>query len=311
MATAAPQLPGAQSAWQAIDWRQRLRSASIDGRRLNYVELGSGPAVVLIHGLGGRWTNWLENIPQLAREHHVIALDLPGFGHSELPSQPISMAGYGRIVIELCATLGLERPTLIGNSMGGVIAVHAALAAPEAVRALVLASPAILSSEHERGRPWPLLAPVVAPLARWLGANADAVARRPRARRRIFRLTRLVMRADLLSPPIVAELVRGAGSPGFRFALRSLLGDSLRPRLQELRCPTLLVWGSHDRLVTAGDAGELCELIPDCRAVVLDDCGHLAMLEHADRFNELVEEFLREHSDALGGVTAPSAALSE
>ena len=83
--------------------RRRLVSASAqhascDGARVNYVEMGEGSPVVFIHGLSGCWQNWLENIPFFARSHRVIAMDLPGFGSSDLPNEEISIPGYGRFV---------------------------------------------------------------------------------------------------------------------------------------------------------------------------------------------------------------------
>src|SRR5262249_5776173 len=97
-----PELDGygvtGRSEWLDVDWQEHLHSRSVNGARVNYVEMGQGPPVILIHGLSGCWQNWLENIPQLARRHRVIALDLPGFGESELPNEEISIPGYGRFV---------------------------------------------------------------------------------------------------------------------------------------------------------------------------------------------------------------------
>src|SRR5207247_3780557 len=84
--------------WLDIDWQQHLRSCTVNGARVNYVEMGAGPPVVFIHGLSGCWQNWLENIPHFARRHRVIAVDLAGFGESELPHEEISIPGYGRFI---------------------------------------------------------------------------------------------------------------------------------------------------------------------------------------------------------------------
>src|SRR5438034_2452832 len=108
--------------WRAIDWREHLRDVELDGRRVRYVDLGSGdgPPIVLVHGLAGNWQNWLENLPRLARERRVVAPDLPGFGESDRPAERISMSGYGRAVDELCEHLGLGEVVVVGNSRGGV-----------------------------------------------------------------------------------------------------------------------------------------------------------------------------------------------
>ena len=89
--------PVGRSEWMDIDWREHLRWVRVDGRSVNVVDIGSGPVIVFLHGLAGCWQNWLENIPEFARDHRVIALDLPGFGASPMPDESISMArGAGK-----------------------------------------------------------------------------------------------------------------------------------------------------------------------------------------------------------------------
>ena len=97
--------------WLEIDWRPHIRQVEVEGARVNYAELGSGPGmpIVFVHGLSGSWQNWLENIPHFAREHRVLALDLPGFGHSPMPEWEISIERYGRLLHDLCGALGVER----------------------------------------------------------------------------------------------------------------------------------------------------------------------------------------------------------
>src|SRR4051794_12561508 len=97
--------------WRGVDWLSHLERGEIDGAALNYVDIGSGDGtpIVLVHGLGGQWQNWLENIPRLAQERRVIALDLPGSGLSEMPRETISIPGYGRVVEALCQRAGVER----------------------------------------------------------------------------------------------------------------------------------------------------------------------------------------------------------
>ena len=92
---------------------------------------GSRLAVVFVHGLSGSWQNWLENLPHFARRHRVIAPDLPGFGHSPMPSWKISIEGYGHLLHNLCEALGIGDCAVVGNSMGGFICAEAASAQPE------------------------------------------------------------------------------------------------------------------------------------------------------------------------------------
>jgi len=89
--------PVGRSPWMDVAWREHLRWVRADGRWVNVVDIGSGPVIVFLHGLAGCWQNWLENIPEFARDHRVIALDLPGFGASPMPDESISMArGAGK-----------------------------------------------------------------------------------------------------------------------------------------------------------------------------------------------------------------------
>src|SRR6185312_14266858 len=110
----------------------------------NYVDLGSGDRepVVLVHGLAGQWQNWLENIPRIAQERRVVALDLPGFGLTPEPRDGITIPGYGSFVQAFCDALGLGEVAMVGNSMGGYIAAEVAIQFPSRVSRLVLVSAA-------------------------------------------------------------------------------------------------------------------------------------------------------------------------
>src|SRR3954453_16531026 len=137
----------AEPDWREVDWREHLHSIEIDGRQVNYVDYGEGSPgvhpVVLVHGLGGCWQNWLENIrPIAALGRRVIALDLPGFGYSEMPSEEITISGYGRVVNALCDELDLGEVVLCGHSMGGFTACETAIQFPERVERVVLVSAA-------------------------------------------------------------------------------------------------------------------------------------------------------------------------
>ena len=184
--------PAGRSAWMDVDWREHLRWIDVDGSPVNVVDIGSGPAVVFLHGLAGCWQNWLENIPALARDHRVIALDLPGFGASPMPSTPITMPGYARMLDELFVTLGVDSATLVGSSMGGFVAAEFAIRYGAQVERLCLASPAGLSMEHMRNeRNQGLRARIENVLffgTYWAASKSDRVVRRERLRRALLLL---------------------------------------------------------------------------------------------------------------------------
>jgi pimeloyl-ACP methyl ester carboxylesterase len=288
--------PVGRSPWLDLDWREHQRWVTVDGRQVNVIELGSGPPIVFIHGLSGSWQNWLEQLPVFAREHRVITFDLPGFGASEMPAQKITISGYGRFVAALLDELEVGSAAIVGNSMGGFIGMELAIRFPERVERLVLVSAAGLSIEYLRNeRALAVLGTLESRLAAysgWLASRSDALARRPGARRLIFGI--VAHRPDRLPGPLVAEQVRGSGKPGFLPALDALTDYPIRDRLGEIACPTLIVWGSEDKLVPARDADEFARLIPNSRKVVWPETGHVAMLERPAAFNALLEAFLAE-----------------
>ncbi len=270
---------------------------------LNVAEIGEGErAVVFIHGLGGAWQNWLENIPAVAAAgYRTVALDLPGFGSSPLPREALTVPGLARLVVELLDDLGIARAALVGNSMGGFVSAETAIAAPERVERLVLVSPAGLSiqaPENERRvARVRRLAPVLGRWNRFQAAHAFGIARR--ARLRLGAMRYATAHPEQLDPRLVAEHVRWADGPGFVQALDAVTSYPLRGRLAQISCPALVVHGAGDRLVPVADADVFASEIAGARKLVYEETGHLAMLEQPARFNSDLLEFL-----AAGAETA-------
>jgi pimeloyl-ACP methyl ester carboxylesterase len=280
-----------------VDWRAHQRWVSIDGQPVNTIELGEGPPLVFVHGLAGSWPNWLEQLPVLAEEHRVLALDLPGFGHSPMPEQEISIAGYARTLDRLLDVLQVDAAAVVGNSMGGFIGAELAIAFPQRVERLVLVSAAGLSTYNDprTRRAMPALRPaerILAAGTAWFASKADSVMRRPRLRAAAMNV--VVRHPERLPAALAAEQVRGSGKPGFIQALGDLMAYDVRERLPEIACPTLIVWGECDRLISVRDADVFEELIPNSRKVIFEDTGHMAMLERPAAFNALLKDFLAE-----------------
>jgi pimeloyl-ACP methyl ester carboxylesterase len=289
--------PAGRSPWLDIDWPAHQRWVTVEGTPINTIELGEGPPIVFVHGLGGCWQNWLEQLPVLARTHRVLAMDLPGFGYSPMPREEISIPGYARVLDGLLAALGIDAAVVVGNSMGGFIGAELAIAFPQRVERLVLVSAAGLSTHND---PLPVRTmPVLVYLERFLtgasallAAKSETVMRRRRLREAT--LSAVVAHPARLPAALAAEQLRGAGKPGFLTALQAVIGFDVRDRLPEIACPTLIVWGDRDRLITVRDADRFEELIADSRKVVFEDTGHMAMLERPDAFNALLERFVAE-----------------
>jgi pimeloyl-ACP methyl ester carboxylesterase len=292
--------PQGRSPWLDVDWRAHQRWVILDGQPINVVELGEGPPLLFLHGLIGRWTHWVEQLTAFAPSHRVIAVDLPGFGDSPLPARGgISVPIYARTIERLMEALQLSAAAFVGHSMGGFTSVELAINFPERVERLLLVSPAGLST-YDNPRSLLLLAQarrfkgIFNRYHALVAAHAELFAKRPRLRL-LEPTTNIVARhANRLPAPFAAEFVRGLAAPGFIDGIEVTLNYDYRNRLGEIACPTLIVWGARDKVVTAKDATEYERLIPDARAVVFADTGHMAMIERPVAFNALLEEFLLE-----------------
>jgi pimeloyl-ACP methyl ester carboxylesterase len=289
--------PVGRSLWLDVDWREHQRWVTVAGSAVNTIELGEGPPLLFVHGLSGSWPNWLEQLPVFAAERRVIAVDLPGFGHSPMPAGEISISAYARLLDGLMGQLGVDAAAVVGNSMGGFIAAELAIAFPQRVERLVLVSAAGISTHRgpEQRRALPALKRaerILAASGAWFATRSDAVARHPRLRQGA--LSVVIRHPSRLPAALAAEQIRGAGKPGFMQALESTIDYELRERFPEIACPTLIVWGEEDRLISVRDADVFAELIPDSRKVVFEDTGHMAMLERPAAFNVLLRDFLSE-----------------
>jgi pimeloyl-ACP methyl ester carboxylesterase len=289
--------------WQDVDWRTHQRWQIVEGTPVNTIELGpeNGDAdakpLVFVHGLSGSWPNWLEQLPTFAAEHRVITLDLPGFGHSPMPRETISISGYARMLDRLLDQLGVDAAAVVGNSMGGFIGAELAISFPQRVERLVLVSAAGISTHSPRGSAQAVpvlrrLERILMASAAWAASVSDTTMRR--ARLRDAALGVVVRHPSKLPAALAAEQVRGAGKPGFIQALEAIIDYEIRERLGEIACPTLIVWGERDRLINVHDADVFAELIPNSRKVVFEDTGHVSMLERPEEFNSLLEDFLAE-----------------
>jgi pimeloyl-ACP methyl ester carboxylesterase len=281
--------------WLDVDWQAAQHRLEIDGREVNYCELGEGPAILFVHGLGASWQSWLEQMPEFAASHRVVAMDLPGFGYSESPSEDISIEYYARWTAQFMDVLGIESAAVVGNSMGGFVSAELAIKVPARVQRLVFVSAAIFWQNRRRAQPLVQLARMSdAVVARALVRATDDIATRRRLRYAAL-ATAGFRYPQYVSDELAHEMVRSARrTDGFLPALQALAGYDLEEELPKISCPTLIVWGANDQLVSVKDAERLEDLIPDSRREVFERTGHVAMLERPERFNRLLREFLAE-----------------
>ncbi len=292
-----------RSEWLDVDWQEHLRWVRVEDRWMNVVDMNpdsADPALIFIHGLSGCWQNWLEQIPHFARDHRVIAVDLPGFGQSEMPVEDISISSYADAIDKLMTELGIDSARIVGNSMGGFIGAELAIQHPARVERLVLVAAAGLSIEYIRtvrtqGLRHKAENVVFFGLGH-LAARSHQVALRPRLRHALLLI--VAAHPAQLPGPLATQQVLGSGKPGFADALEAMCRYPLRDRLEKISCPTLILWGEKDRLVPLKDASVFEELIPDSRKIIYKDTGHVSMMERPARFNQDVRAFLqKEHGD--------------
>ena len=273
-------------------------AADVDagGNSTFYIEAGEGQPVVLLHGLGATNSSMLTTFLELSRDHRVIAPDLPGFGDSAKPIRSYDPSFYADWLLAFLDRVGIEQAHLIGNSMGGRVAVEVALAAPERVGKIALLAPSsafIRRRQYEQIvrflRPEMALVPLRMPRRTVVGS----------IKRLFFRPERL---PDVWYESAADEFIRVFGSPRGRIAffsaarqiyLEQPYGTSgFWDRLPELSRPALFVWGERDWLVPAKFARHVERCLPDARSIVLEDCGHAPQYELPEETHRLVRDFL-------------------
>jgi pimeloyl-ACP methyl ester carboxylesterase len=279
--------------WTDIDWVPSVATLRINEVQVNHLDYGTGPALVLLHGMAASWQWWLENIPALAQHHRVIAVDLPGFGRSEQLPPPAEMATHARTVLGLLDQLGVQSATVAGHSMGGLVAIETFLADPQRVRSLILVDSGGVPMSERR------LAVILVALR-----ICTAVLRRPFVRRALATkswVRRLALFAAfrdprVMTPELAAQTMPLFGGPGSVDAVAAA-GRAVNATVPEsISCPVLLVWGEHDAIVPPLSAHQMHDRLPNSELVVFAGSGHSPMVEFPDRFNDLALRFMAARS---------------
>jgi len=261
----------------------------VNGLALSVIDQGEGPAILFIHGLGGYKENWEENLGYFAASHRAIAVDLPGFGHSEKRADlPYGIEFFSDTLCAALDRLGVARAHWIGNSMGGHIAAFTALKHPARVDRLVpvdaagtnQAEIAELIASNPAMAPNPDFSPTPE-LIEMMIRHVIFFGPSPQIEKMIARATEDLARPD-------APLRQQATSK----ALQSILATPLAEQLGGISSPTLLVWGRQDRLVSLANGESFAAKIANAELHVIDQCGHCPMLEKPEEFNRVVAEFL-------------------
>jgi pimeloyl-ACP methyl ester carboxylesterase len=257
----------------------------VDGQPFHVLEEGSGPALVLIHGLGDSIAAWRKNIPVLARDFRVVAVDLPAHGLSTRSAPDLSLAAQTRYVKQVLDQLGVDRATVVGHSMGGSVAQRLAAWWPDLVDRLVLISSTTDKYMRRLGWASPLM-------AAYIPAFVTVVLHNNFMRR--LQLKFILADASQVTPETVRELSSPGRIRGQARSYKQLMIDRNRDRavdLEAIKAPTLIIWGDRDRLVSVRNGKLLAAAIADAKLVVIRDAGHLVPEEQPEALNRLITDF--------------------
>ncbi|HEX8073306.1 MAG TPA: alpha/beta fold hydrolase [Pyrinomonadaceae bacterium] len=258
-----------------------LKEATVFGLKMRYAEAGAGPAVVLLHGLGGNGTNWAFNVAPLAQKYRVIVPDQIGFGQSDKPQLNYRVGTYVDFLDKFLSELKVERASLVGNSMGGWIAAAYALAHPEKVERLVLVDAAGFAPPKDLD------------LRMLAGLNPSTRAGMRQLAALVFYNKQLFASDAAIDAALTQRMTAGDG-----YTIQSLVEsiargeDMLDGRLGAIKQPTLVVWGREDGLLPLPNGQRFQREIPGAQLVVFDQCGHVPQVEKAAEFNAALLKFL-------------------
>lgn len=275
----------------------QIHDIQVGRHRVSTLTMGHGPDVLLLHGLGGTRASLFETAAALSRSYRVHAPDLPGFGSSCKPALgSYNAAWFANIMLGLMDQLEISEAHVVGNSMGGRVAIELGLIAPERIRALGLLCPAV--AWLKRG-----LHPVVRLLRPELGLLPHAFRRSVVA----SHFWSMFHDRDLIDPAVgdlvVDEFQRIYHTAGARYALlasaRNIYLESpfgrhgFYRRLADLKPPALFVWGAQDWLVPAAFSRHIRNWLPRAEQVTIDACGHVPQVERPEETNALLLDFFR------------------
>lgn len=269
---------------------------TLDGARMRYLRAGSGPNLVLLHGLLGYSFSWRHAIPALAEHATVHAVDMLGVGFSDRPARlDASLRASAERLLRFLDAVGIASCDLLGTSHGGAVAMRAAALAPERIQRLILVAPVNPWSAHGRKLAAFLSSRAISPLFCKLAPHMEVT--HSFLLRRLYGDTRRIRPGTLegYSAPFAVPGAFDYGLSVLRTWNRDLAElESVLPQIAHI--PTLLLWGSGDPAVSAASAVKLRQQFHQCRLVTFDGVGHLPYEELPEEFNAAVIRFLAEPS---------------
>jgi 4,5:9,10-diseco-3-hydroxy-5,9,17-trioxoandrosta-1(10),2-diene-4-oate hydrolase len=259
-----------------------------NGYRIHYLDEGSGPVVVFLHGSGTGacgYSNFKGNYPALVKAgYRVILPDLIGFGYSDKPDNveyPLSF--FVECVKQTLDAIGISQYTLVGNSLGGAVALGFALAHPQNVERLILMAPGGVSDMPDY-QAMPGMAALFAHLATGKPFTHETM--------KAFFIKAFVVDPASVDDALVAERIELMKLQNPQ-VMKTMKVPNMTARLGEIKAQTLALWGINENMMPENGILRLAKGIPNCRMVLVPNCGHWVMIEHRELFNRTVIDFLK------------------
>ena len=261
---------------------QTSKEVLVFGQKIQYVEAGSGPTVILLHGLGGSSVVWNFNIGPLAEKFHVVVPDQIGFGKSDKPLVNYRIRTYVDFLDQFCKQLKIERATLVGNSMGGWIAAMYTASFPDRVDKLVLVDAAGYAPPKD------------VDTRAFFSLNPTT-----RAGTKIL-LSKVFYNKAFQTDAAIDQAIATRMAAGDGYTIKSITESIIRGEdflddvVKTIKQPTLIIWGRQDGLVPLADGERFNKDIAGSKMVVIDECGHIPNTEKPGEFNAALLKFLTE-----------------
>ncbi len=259
-----------------------------NGRRIHYIDEGQGPVVVWLHGSGNGasgYSNFKGNYPALVKAgFRCIVPDLIGFGYSDKPADvEYPLAFFVECVKQTLDQIGVDKYTLVGNSLGGAVALGMALAHPGNVERLVLMAPGGLNDLPDY-----LAMPGMAAMFALFGAGKPIT----EADMKAFFVKAFVVNPAVVDDALVHERYELMKLQNPQ-VMKTMKVPNMTADLGKIKCPTLSLWGLNENMMPDSGILRLAKGMPNCRMVLVPNCGHWVMIEHRDLFNRMVLDFLK------------------
>ncbi len=275
----------------------QLQYVTVHGHRRAYIRMGSGPVVLLLHGLACDHTTWAPVMESLARTHTVIAPDLLGHGESDKPRADYSVGGYANGMRDLLTILGIDAATVVGHSFGGGVAMQFAYQYPERTERLILVGSGGLGPE---------VTPAIRAITTPGFHQVMGVLAAPGLRHVTTTAMRLLSRSgvtQLRDLDEVADIYDSFKDPRTRAAIRHVVRAVVDWRGQIVTMadraylteamPMCVIWGADDLVIPVAHASNASALAPTARIEIIPNAGHFPHKDHPERFVKIVRDFIR------------------